>query len=145
MIEVRVDTRSGGTPPLPAGLVTSLVRRALQMGGGQAGQVQVVFSDDGHLRGLKRRFFQQDADTDVIAFNLDEGGESLDGEIYISTERALENSRHYGQTHRQELMRLVAHGSLHLTGLNDGTPEEQARMRALEDQILAAASPPADP
>lgn len=145
MIEVRVDTPSGDTPPLPAGLVSSLVRRALQLAGATAGQVQVVFSDDAHLRRLKRRFFQQDGDTDVIAFNLDEGVDPLDGEIYISTERALENSRQFGQTHRQELMRLVAHGSLHLTGLEDGTPEDQSRMRALEDQILAAASAAVDP
>ena len=145
MIKVRVNSRSGSNLPLPAGLVRSLVRRALQIGGARAGRVQVVFSDDAHLRGLKRQFFQQDVDTDVIAFNLDEGGEPLDGEIYISTERAHENSRHYGHTHRQELMRLVAHGSLHLIGLDDGTPEEQSRMHALEDQILAAASPPVDP
>ncbi len=142
MIAVEVATRDGGPPPLPARTVTSLVRRALR-GDGQ-GQVQVIFSDDAHLRDLKRRFFNQDVYTDVIAFRLNDD-EPLEGEIYISTERALENSRRYRQTHRRELMRLVAHGSLHLAGLADGTPSEQARMRLEEDHILAAVAPPADP
>ncbi|MEE9162683.1 MAG: rRNA maturation RNase YbeY [Candidatus Neomarinimicrobiota bacterium] len=143
MIAVEVATRDGGPPPLSARAVTSLVRRAL--GGNGQGQVQVIFSDDAHLRDLKRKFFNQDVYTDVIAFRLNDDSEPLEGEIYISTERALENSRRYRQTHRRELMRLVAHGSLHLAGLADGTPSEQARMRLEEDHILAAVAPSSDP
>ena len=142
MIAVEVATRDEGPPPLPERTVTSLVQRALS-GEGQ-GQVQVIFSDDAHLRELKRNFFNQDVYTDVIAFQLNDDGEPLEGEIYISTERALENSRRYHQTHLRELMRLVAHGCLHLAGLADGTPSEQARMRVEEDHILAEVAPPDD-
>ncbi len=143
MIAVGVATRAEGHLPLSARTVTSLVRQAL--GDDGEGQVQVIFSDDAHLRDLKRKFFDEDVYTDVIAFRLNDDDEDLEGEIYISTERALENSRRYRQTHRRELMRLVAHGSLHLAGLADGTPSEQARMRVEEDHILAAVAPPAGP
>ena len=137
MIEVQVDADDEAPPPLPVDLIASLVTRVLQVGGLEAGLVRVIFSSDEHLRRLKRQFFNQDQVTDVIAFNLNDRGMPLEGEIYISTERALENSRHYRQTHQQELMRLVVHGSLHLLGFDDATDDEQAQMRTEEDRVLA--------
>ena len=142
MITVKVDTESGEPPPISAEVVTSLVRLALMEGGGEASQIQVVFADDEYLRRLKRQFFGQDHYTDVIAFQLNEPDEVLEGEIYISQERALENSRLYQEPYSKELMRLVAHGCLHLTGHKDDTPEEQANMRVMENRILDLVSDP---
>ena len=140
MIDVQVDGDDEAAPPLASDLIASLVTRALQVGGLEAGLVRVIFSSDEHLRQLQRQFFDQDQYTDVIAFHLNDRDEPLDGEIYISTERALENSGRYGQTHQQELMRLVVHGSLHLIGFDDATDDAQAQMRAEEDRILAWAA-----
>jgi len=137
VITVTSDTQSGEPPPLPEEIVTSLVTAALTENGADTGRVQVVFTDDEHLRELKNRFFGQDHYTDVIAFNLNDADEPLEGEIYISAERALENSQFYHVPYLRELMRLVIHGSLHLLGIKDNTPEEQANMRALEDHLLA--------
>ncbi|UCH62317.1 MAG: rRNA maturation RNase YbeY [Fidelibacterota bacterium] len=137
MITVSSDTQSGEPPPLPAETVTSLTTAALTENGTDTGRVQVVFTDDEDLRQLKNRFFGQDHYTDVIAFNLNDPSEPLDGEIYISTERALENSKLYNEPYPRELMRLVIHGCLHLLGIKDDTPEEQAKMRAREDHFLA--------
>ncbi len=140
MITVTSNTQSGEPPPLPAEIVTSLVIATLTENGNDTGRVQIVFTDDEHLRQLKNRFFGQDNYTDVIAFNLNDADGPLEGEIYISTERALENSRRYRQTHQQELMRLVVHGSLHLIGFNDATDDAQAQMRVEEDRVLARAA-----
>lgn len=137
MITVTSDTQSGEPPPLPAEIVTSLVIAALTENGTDTGRVQVVFTDDELLRQLKNRFFSQDHYTDVIAFNLNDADGPLEGEIYISMERALENSQLYHEPYLRELMRLIIHGSLHLLGIEDNTPEEQANMRALEDHLLA--------
>lgn len=139
MITVASDTQSGEPPPLREEIVTSLVTAALTENGADTGRVQVVFTDDEHLRQLKNRFFGQDHYTDVIAFNLNDADEPLEGEIYISVERALENSQLYHVSYLRELMRLVIHGSLHLLGIEDDTPEEQAKMRAFEDRFLAHA------
>lgn len=138
MITVTSDTQSGEPPPLPAEIVTSLTTATLTENGIDTGRVQIIFTDDEHLRQLKKRFFGQDHYTDVIAFNLNSADEPLDGEVYISTERALENSRLYDEPYLRELLRLVIHGSLHLLGTKDDTPEEQANMRALEDHFLTS-------
>jgi len=145
VITVNVETETGEPPPIPVEVVTSLIATALTANSTDTAQVQVIFTGDEYLRQLKQRFFGQDHYTDVIAFRLNEVDEPLEGEIYISRERALENSRLYGEPYHRELMRLVIHGSLHLSGYKDDTPEDQARMRSLEEHFLAAAPNPTGP
>lgn len=140
MIKALVDTQDGEPPPLSAEVIIPLVVAAFKDHGTAAAVVRVVFTDDEHLRRLKRQFFGQDSYTDVIAFNLNDPDEPLEGEIYISPERALENSRRYQEPYLKELRRLVIHGSLHLLGHDDASIEEQVRMRTLEDHYLDAVS-----
>ena len=139
MITISVDTQNDEPSPLPAKVVTELVTATLTDQGINDGQVQVVFTDDEYLRELKQRFFGRDEYTDVIAFILNESDESLDGEIYISRERARENSGTYGEPYTREVMRLVVHGCLHLSGHEDDTPAKEAEMRSLEEVYLASA------
>lgn len=136
MITINVDTQSGDPPPCSADLVVTIASTTLYESGVDTGTVQIVFSDDEHLRQLKKQFFDLDQYTDVIAFHLNEPDEDLDGEIYISLERALENSQAYHETYSRELLRLVVHGCLHFSGYEDHTPAGLAKMRHLEDHFL---------
>ncbi|MFC1620226.1 rRNA maturation RNase YbeY [Candidatus Neomarinimicrobiota bacterium] len=136
MITINVDTRSGDPAPCSVDVVVGLASTTLSENGVNAGTVQIVFSDDEHLRQLKKQFLNLDQYTDVIAFHLNEPNEALDGEIYISPQRARENSQVYHETYTRELLRLVIHGCLHLSGYEDHTPEDQAKMRHLEDHFL---------
>jgi len=138
VITVLVDTLSGDPPPCSKQLVASAAITALSENGVDSGTVQIVFSDDEHLRQLKKQFFDLDQYTDVIAFHLNEPDEVLEGEIYISMERARENSQAYHESYHRELLRLVIHGSLHLAGYEDHTRKDQEHMRRLEDHFLEA-------
>ena len=136
MITTQVDTLDGEPPPVAAEAVSMLVDAALKGEGTETARVQVVFGDDEYLKDLKSRYFGQAEYTDVIAFNLNEPDEPLEGEIYISPQRARVNSRRYHEPYRRELLRLVVHGSLHLVGYEDDTTEQEERMRVLEDHYL---------
>lgn len=136
MITIKVDTLDGEPPPVAAESVSALVAAVLNDAGSGTAGVQVVFGDDEYLKDLKSRFLGQSVYTDVIAFNLNETDEPLEGEIYISSQRARENSRRYHQPYRRELLRLVVHGCLHLVGHEDDTPQQEAHMRVLEDHYL---------
>ena len=100
------------------------------------GDVTFIFTTDDVLNKLKIRYFEQDVLTDVIAFNLEDDGEPVEGEIYISWDRALENSVLFKQEIDVELKRLVVHATLHLLGFDDQTEEEQQEMRTLENKYL---------
>ncbi len=140
MIAIAVETFDHEPPPLDQELIDCLITTTLLGEKTDVGAVQVIFASDGELRELKRRFFNVDAYTDVIAFNLNDQDESLEGEIYISSARALGNSRQFKQTYEQELCRLVVHGSLHLLGYDDQTDQDRAEMVRLEDKYLQLAA-----
>jgi rRNA maturation RNase YbeY len=85
---------------------------------------------------MNRRFLGHAYATDVISFPLGEG-DAVEGELYVNLDRARVQARHYGVTRTHELVRLVVHGTLHLTGYDDRLPEDRRRMRQREDFYLA--------
>lgn len=98
--------------------------------------VTYVLMSDEMLRGYNRRFLGRSYYTDVIAFD-GQLGQGVSGDILLSFDRTKENARAYGASHQHELRRVMLHGLLHLLGHEDGTSEEKARMRKLEDELLA--------
>ncbi|MFA0738010.1 MAG: hypothetical protein LKKZDAJK_001110 [Candidatus Fervidibacter sp.] len=116
------------------------VRRAVQLtlqgeGYTEPTHVSLVFCDDATIHALNRQFLNHDYPTDVLSFPLNamtpEGARLL-GEIIISVETAERNARRYRQPLERELLRLVIHGTLHLLGYDDTTPENRRRMRRKE-------------
>ena len=82
-------------------------------------KISVIIGDDELLHLLNREWLEVDTPTDVLAFNLgDVDGEELEGDIYISLDRAMEQAGEYGVTPETELLRLAAHGMLHLCGMD---------------------------
>ena len=98
--------------------------------------INIIISDDEFLRKLKKDFFDVDAYTDVISFNLEDEGENIDGEIYISWDRINDNADKYKQTADSELKRIIIHGILHLLGYDDQTKQEKLMMTELENKYL---------
>jgi probable rRNA maturation factor len=58
------------------------------------------------------------------------------GEVIISYPQAVEQAKEQGHSTEQELALLIIHGILHLLGYDHEKPEEEARMRAREKELL---------
>ena len=100
-------------------------------------KINVIFGDDKLLNSLKIEFFNYDHLTDVIAFRINDYNKpEIEGEIYISLARAIENAKKYGEPLSKELARLIIHGGLHLLDHRDKTDDEKNKMTALEDKYL---------
>ena len=101
------------------------------------GKINLIFGDDELLNSLKIEFFNYDHLTDVIAFRINDYNKTeIEGEIYISLARAIENAKKYGEPLSKELARLIIHGGLHLLDHRDKTDDEKNKMTALEDKYL---------
>ena len=100
------------------------------------GNITLIISEDKKLRKLKKTYFHKDILTDVITFNLEEEGEPIEGEIYISLERIKENAQKFKQDIAIEIRRVIIHGCLHLIGYDDKTLKEKKEMTRLEDYYL---------
>ena len=88
-----------------------LVRRVLKKEGSKKG-INIILGDDETLADLNRRFKKRVGSTDVLAFDF--GEEDFLGEVYVSLDRAKEQSLEFGVSEEEEIKRLVIHGILHL-------------------------------
>ncbi|MCL5020587.1 MAG: rRNA maturation RNase YbeY [Bacteroidetes bacterium] len=122
------------SPPRLKG-VGALVRRVLRDEHKNAEEITVVFVDDDYLLDVNRRFLSHNYKTDVIAFDLGEDG-TIEGEIYVSVERARVQARRYRIPLKKELVRLIVHGVLHLAGWEDKTRSQKLRMRRRENEFI---------
>lgn len=99
------------------------------------GDISVIFcSSDRHLE-INRRYLSHDYNTDVITFDYSGDG-VISGDIFIDPATVKDNAGIYGRPAKEELMRVVIHGVLHLIGYNDKEPAEQVAMREAEDRCL---------
>lgn len=98
--------------------------------------ITYVFCSDEHLLQMNRDFLQHDYYTDIISFGLSEKGVPVEAEVYISVDRVKDNAANMGVSYRNELLRVIFHGALHLCGYKDKKKEEVALMRSKEDQYL---------
>lgn len=97
----------------------------------ESASVNVILVDDVRIHAMNKEFLQHDYPTDIITFPLEEN--EIDGELYISLDTAARQADEYGVSLTNELMRLAAHGTLHLIGYDDATDEERKEMSRLED------------
>ena len=99
-------------------------------------RVDYIFCSDNYLLRLNKNFLRRNYFTDILSFELNEQFEPLTGEIYISIDRVLENSRLYKTGFKNEILRVIFHGTLHLCGYKDKRPQDVKIMRQKEDLYL---------
>jgi len=97
-------------------------------------QVSYVFSTDEFVLSINQEYLQHDTYTDIITFDLSEKKSTLVlSDIFISIERVKENALTFNKKYQEELLRVIIHGALHLSGFKDKSKEQKAEMRNLEE------------
>ena len=98
-------------------------------------EIQYVFCDDEYLYEMNMQYLNHDTYTDIITFDYADG-EVLHGDIFISVDRVEENALERKIDFDEELLRVMAHGLLHMKGLKDKTEEEKNVMRREEESLM---------
>ena len=99
------------------------------------GKINYIFCSDERELAVNREFLGHDYYTDVITFDYSTPS-TLNGDIFISLDTVRSNAEMVGTSFDHELMRILIHGVLHLTGQGDKTPETKAEMTAKEEKAL---------
>lgn len=100
------------------------------------GEINYIFCDDEHLLQVNRDFLQHDYYTDVITFDYVKG-KTISADIFVSLPRISDNAKSLSKDFNSELLRVLAHGVLHLCGYKDKTEDEILEMRSKEDYYLS--------
>ncbi len=108
------------------------ITQTLQM---KVNNLNIIFVDDPTLQHMHLQYLNDPEKTDVMTFDLSDG-DDLEGEIYISIDRARDQAKQYQVSLAEEILRLIIHGLLHLKGYNDLLPEEQKIMKQQEDELV---------
>ena len=102
-------------------------------------KLNLIFCSDSYLLEINRKYLNHDYYTDIITFDYVEG-QKVSGDLFISTERVMENAKNLKISFKDELDRVMIHGLLHLLGYEDSTETKQAEIKAQEDFCLTLRS-----
>ncbi len=116
--------------------IETIIKKILSKYNISDASISIILSNKTLLNKLKKDYFNLNHFTDVIAFNLEEKGESLDGEVYISIDDVSENSKEYRVDFNDEFKRVIIHGVLHLIGFEDNTKQAKKEMTTLENSYM---------
>jgi rRNA maturation RNase YbeY len=104
--------------------------------GKRLGDFNYRFHTDDELLALNRRFLDHDTYTDIITFDRTRGSR-ISADVAVSWERVVDNASRLNTDLGDEIDRVVLHAALHACGYADKSPEEEIKMRALENHYLA--------
>jgi len=134
-----------------ARIASEVIRFTLKSEGrGFAGsEVSVLFTGDGFIASLNKKYRNEEGPTDVLSFPMMdfdcEGCEpgiseipDMLGDVVISLDTAARQAESHGRPLRRELALLLVHGTLHLLGYDHDEPQKEAIMWARQDAILKA-------
>lgn len=102
----------------------------------ELGSINYIFCSDDMLLKINQDFLQHNYYTDIITFGLNEPGEPIEAEIYVSIERVKDNANQQSVSYQNEMQRVLFHGALHLCGYKDKKKSEIMVMRQKEDLYL---------
>ncbi len=80
-------------------------------------KINIVFTGNDFIQKVNIKYRMRNYATDVIAFGFskkDYGDEG--GDVFISVDKAAENAGKYGVSLKEEIIRLIIHGVLHVIG-----------------------------
>jgi probable rRNA maturation factor len=126
VVEVAAE---GVRVPLARARVAEIARLALRAERIRHALLSITFVSDRRIAAINREHLGHRGPTDVISFHFRRAaeGDPVVGDVYICPDVARAHARAHGVGVREEIARLVVHGTLHVLGHEhpEGTEEER--------------------
>lgn len=116
--------------------IKGVIIRILKDAGLKPEAINYIFCSDESLWRINLEYLKHNTYTDIITFDLSEEPGKVIADIYISVDRVRENARQHKATLKDEILRVIFHGALHLSGFKDKSAKEQNTMRIKENEYL---------
>ena len=108
------------------------------------GDVSVLVVEDAEMAQYNKQYRDKNDTTDVLSFpqfTAEEIASKVDeficlGDIIINIDAAARQAEEYGHSISREVAFLTVHSALHLLGYDHGDDEQEARMFAVQEEIL---------
>lgn len=136
----RVSVQADGVrSPVAAARLQAAALAVLKAERAGAALVSITLMSSRGIAALNQRHLGHRGPTDVISFGFRDPQGAVIGDVYICPVVAAENAKRFGRPVREELLRLVVHGTLHVLGYEH--PEGETRMASAmwkrQERLLA--------
>ena len=129
--------------PLSSERVAAIARSVLRAEGVRNALLSITFLDARAMARLNARHLRHRGPTDVISFAFDRSARSaVVGDVYICPDVARQNAAAARVGVREEIARLVVHGTLHVLGYDhpDGDDRMRSPMWRRQERLLAGSA-----
>lgn len=130
-------SESEATPPFLRREVSAWITSVAEGYGRRIGELNYQFCNNEQMLEMNSKFLDHHYYTDIITFPSGDDEEVLVADILISLDQVRLNAQDLGIAPGMELLRVMIHGVLHMSGFDDVTPELEAEMHRAEDRALA--------
>jgi len=119
-------------PKLKFPLIKKWIKNIINSFEFQTGDISIIFCNDDYLLNINKTFLQHDYFTDIITFNYNQNT-IISGDIFISVDTVRINALEFNVSEKDEFLRVIIHGILHLLGFDDKNEVEKQEMRNQEN------------
>ena len=120
----------GARIPIARERIASVARAVLRSERVSDALLSITFVGNAGIRALNRKHLRRAGLTDVISFGFRKAGRNAPvvGDVYIAPDVARVSAAANGIGMREEIVRLIVHGTLHVLGYDH--PESRTRTRS---------------
>ena len=113
------------------------LRKIAENAGFKITDLNYIFCTDEYLYKINLEYLNHDTYTDIITFDNSEKEYIIEGDIFVSVERIVENAEKLESKFESEILRVMSHGLLHLMGYKDKNQDDKKIMREMEDRCIS--------
>ena len=99
--------------------------------------LEISFVNSNEIILINKKYLNHDGSTDIITFEYSPSNSSIEGVIIISKYDAFFNAKRLRTSLKEEILRLLIHGTLHLLGYNDIKKDEKKMMKSKENELVS--------
>lgn len=103
------------------------------------GDLSVHFISDQKMKNLNKQYRNKDKTTDVLSFANENSffkKENDLGDIFISISQIKRQAKKYSVAEKEELLRMLVHGILHLVGYDHLSKKDSENMFKIQENIV---------
>lgn len=136
MLKVNILSDGVDAPMFNVAVLQGWISSVAQLYGRGVGEISYIFCNDEKILEVNRQYLEHDYYTDIITFDYSRP-KRISGDMFISLDTVLSNAELFNRAYREELLRVVIHGVLHLCGIKDKSETEREEMELAENQALS--------
>lgn len=123
--------------PITYSAIGKIVKKVMNSEDCNSFIIDINLVPNSEIKRINRKFLNHNYNTDIITFPYStKQSQIVEGELFISLDEVRSNSLLFKDSFKNEFLRVIIHGCLHLSGYDDKTRRQKELIREKENFYL---------